>query len=46
MKDYIIETQGLASQRDVFRLSTQTKENTEAIRELQSAVKEQQMKKS
>ena len=42
MKDYIIETQGLASQRDVLRLSMQTTENTEAIRELQSTVKDQQ----
>ena len=42
MKDYIIETQGLASQRDVLRLSMQTTENTEAIRELQSTVKDQE----
>jgi len=42
MKDYIIETQGLAFQRDVLRLSMQTTENTEAIRELQSTVKDQQ----
>ena len=42
MKDYITDTQGLASQRDVLRLSMQTTENTEAIRELQSTVKDQQ----
>ena len=42
MKDYIIETQGLASQRDVLRLSMQTMENTEAIRNLQSTVIDQQ----
>ncbi len=42
MKDYIIETQGLASQRDVLRLSMQTTENTEAIRKLQSTVKDQE----
>ena len=42
MKDYIADTQGLASQRDVLRLSMQTTENTETIRELQSTVKDQQ----
>ena len=42
MKDYIIETQGLASQRDVLRLSMQATENTEAIRNLQSTVMDQQ----
>ena len=42
MKDYIVETQGLVSQRDILRLSMQTTENTEAIRELQSTVKDQQ----
>lgn len=42
MKDYLIETQGLASQRDVLRLSMQTTENTETIRNLQSAVMDQQ----
>ena len=42
MKDYIIETQGLVSQRDVLRLSLQTNENTEAIRRLQSWLGDQQ----
>ena len=42
MKNYINDTQGLASQRDVLRLSIQTTENTEAIRNLQSAMTDQQ----
>lgn len=42
MKDYIIDTQGLASQRDVLRLSMQATENTAAIRNLQSTVMDQQ----
>ena len=42
MKDYIIETQGLVSQRDMLRLSLQTNENTEAIRRLQSWLSDQQ----
>ena len=42
MKDYIVETQGLVAQRDVLRLSLQTNENTEAIRKLQTTVKDQQ----
>ncbi len=42
MKDYIFETQGLVSYRDVLRLSIQTSENTEAIRNLQSTVMDQQ----
>ena len=42
MRDYISATQGLASQRDVLRLSMQTTENTEAIRNLQSTVASQQ----
>ena len=42
MKDYIFETQGLISHRDVLRLSMQTTENTEAIRNLQSTVMDQQ----
>ena len=42
MKDYMIETQGLASQRDVLRLSLQAMENTEAIRHLQSTVMDHQ----
>ena len=42
MKDYIVETQGLVSQRDILRLSMQTAENTEAIRNMQSSLQEQQ----
>lgn len=42
MKDYIIETQGLVSQRDMLRLSMQTSENTDAIRNIQNMVAEQQ----
>ena len=42
MKDYIVETQDLVSQRDLLRLSLQTNENTEAIRRLQSWLDEQQ----
>jgi hypothetical protein len=42
MKDYIADTQGLATQRDVLRLSMQTTENTEAIRALQTEMKDQQ----
>ena len=42
MKEYIIETQGLVSQRDVLRFSLQTNENTEAIRRLQSWLGDQQ----
>ena len=38
MKDYIVETQGLVSQRDLLRLSMQTAENAEAIRSIQSMV--------
>ena len=42
MKDYITETQGLVTQRDMIRLSMQTNENTEAIHQLQSSVADQQ----
>ena len=42
MKDYIADTQGLASQRDLLRLSMQTTENTEAIKDMQSLLSEQQ----
>ncbi len=42
MKEYIVETQGLVTQRDMLRLSLQTNENTEAIRNLQSWLGEQQ----
>ena len=34
MKDYIVETQGLVTQRDMIRLSLQTNENTEEIRKI------------
>ena len=44
MKDYIADTQGLVSQRDILRLSMQTAENTEAIRNMQSSLQEQQKK--
>ena len=36
MKDYIVENQGLVSQRDILRISIQTAENTEAIRNVQA----------
>lgn len=42
MKDYIVDTQGLAMQRDLLRLSIQTTENTEAIKNVQSILTEQQ----
>ena len=42
MKDYIVETQDLVSQRDLLRLSLQTNENTEAIRRLQAWLGDQQ----
>ena len=42
MKDYITETQGLVTQRDILRLSMQTNENTDAIHQLQSSVADQQ----
>ena len=42
MKDYIVETQGLASQRDVLRISIQTTENTEAIINVQNLLAQQQ----
>ena len=42
MKDYIIDTQGLVSQRDLLRLSIQTTENTEAIKNVQSILTDQQ----
>ena len=41
MKDYIMDTQGLASQRDFIRLSMQTSENTEAIKQVQFALNQQ-----
>ncbi|MCR5788716.1 MAG: ORF6N domain-containing protein [Lachnospiraceae bacterium] len=36
MKDYIVETQGMITERDILRLSVQTAENTDAIRKLES----------
>ena len=42
MKDYIVETQGLVSQRDLLRVSMQTAENAEAIRSVQSTMLTQQ----
>ncbi|MBR2822608.1 MAG: ORF6N domain-containing protein [Clostridia bacterium] len=42
MKDYITETQGLVTQRDLLRLSMQTTENTEAIRTIHTMLEEQQ----
>ena len=42
MKDYITETQGLVTQRDMLRLSMQTSENTETIRQIQSLLDEHQ----
>ena len=40
MKDYIIENQSLIGQRDLLRLSMQTAENTEAIRQVQTMMRE------
>ena len=42
MKDYIAETQGLVTQRDLLRLSMQTTENTAAIRNIHTMLEEQQ----
>ena len=42
MKDYIIETQGLVTQRDLLRLSMQTTEKTEAIRSIHTMLENQQ----
>ena len=42
MKDYIVETRGLVSQRDLLRVSMQTAENAEAIRSVQSTMLTQQ----
>ena len=36
IKDYIVKIQGLVSQRDILRISIQTAENTEAIRNVQA----------
>ena len=43
MKNYIVETQELVSQRDMLRLSLQTNENSEAIRDIQSRLANQQI---
>lgn len=40
MKDYIIENQSLVSERDLLRISMQTAENTEAIRQVQVMMRE------
>ena len=42
MKDYIIETQGLVTQRDLLRLSMQTAENTDALRNMHLMIADQQ----
>ncbi len=42
MKDYIVETRGLVSQRDLLRVSMQTAENAEAIRSVQCTMLTQQ----
>ncbi len=42
MKDYIVETQGIVSQRDFLRLSMQTAENASAIQNVHAMVVEQQ----
>ncbi len=42
MKTYIMETQGLVTQRDILRLSMQTTENTESIRKIHTMLESQQ----
>ena len=42
MKNYIVETKGLITQRDLLRLSMQTTENTEAIRSIHTMLEDQQ----
>ena len=42
MKDYIVENQNLVSQRDLLRISMQTSENTETIRNVQNIIMDQQ----
>lgn len=42
MKDYIVETQGLVTQRDLLRLSIQTAENTDAIKNMSLMLADQQ----
>ena len=41
MKDHIVQSQGMISQRDFLRLSMQTTENTEALRNVQSMLSDQ-----
>ena len=40
MKEYIVDTHGLATQRDFLRLSMQTTENTEALKNVQTILME------
>ena len=42
MKDYILETQGLVTQRDILRLSLQTSGNADAIRDINSKLLNQE----
>ena len=42
MKDYVVENQSLVSQRDLLKISMQTADNTEAIRQVQSVIMNQQ----
>ena len=42
MKDYIMDTRGLVTQRDIMRLSMQTAENTEAIHSIHTMLEDQQ----
>lgn len=44
MKDYISETQNLVTQRDLLRLSIQTTDNTDAIRNIRTLLESQQKK--
>ena len=42
LKDYVNETQGLLTQRDLLRLSIQTAENTNAIKSMSLKMADQQ----
>ncbi|MCR5633248.1 MAG: ORF6N domain-containing protein [Eubacterium sp.] len=42
MKDFIVETQGLVTQRDMLQLSIQTTENSNDIKNMQSILSDQQ----
>ena len=42
LKDYVVETQGIVTQRDILRLSMQTAENAAAIQNVHTMVAEQQ----